>query len=230
MKMITALLLLLPGLTSTAQDGKKYKLKLSWQPVVGHKTALSEDITEATKLFVRVGDQVLNRHEKKEVRAFRAVEEILEIKGKEAVRKTWTFSKAVRKQAGQDVPYGFEGKTVAVNQDKEGAPVYAYQDGGKPSAEDLKARQLIEARTEADAILRATDKAFSLGGQLIGPEETATIQAALAALKDAKAGDDHHAIRAGIAEVEKVTHHLAEVLMDESLKAALRDKKMSDFS
>ena len=98
------------------------------------------------------------------------------------------------------------------------------------AAEDLKARQLIEARTEADAILRATDKAFSLGGQLIGPEETATIQAALAALKDAKAGDDHHAIRAGIAEVEKVTHHLAEVLMDESLKAALRDKKLSDFS
>ena len=98
------------------------------------------------------------------------------------------------------------------------------------AAEDLKVRQLIEARTEADAILRATDKAFSLGGQLIGPEETATIQAALAALKDAKAGDDHHAIRAGIAEVEKVTHHLAEVLMDESLKAALRDKKLSDFS
>ncbi|TLY16070.1 MAG: molecular chaperone DnaK, partial [Nitrospirae bacterium] len=34
----------------------------------------------------------------------------------------------------------------------------------KFASEDLKARQLIEARTEAEAILKATEKAFRLGG------------------------------------------------------------------
>ena len=100
----------------------------------------------------------------------------------------------------------------------------------KFAAEDLKARQLIEARTEADAIIRATEKAFSLAGQLIGPEETARIRGALAELDAAKTKDDHRAIRACITEVEKVTHHLAEELMDSSLKAVLRDKKLSDIS
>jgi len=99
----------------------------------------------------------------------------------------------------------------------------------KFAAEDLKARQLIEARTEADAILKATDKAFGLGGHLIGAEETAMIRASLAALEAAKGTDDHRAIRARIADVEKATHHLAEVLMDTTLKEALQNKKLSEL-
>ncbi len=104
------------------------------------------------------------------------------------------------------------------------------EDSFKFAAEDLKARQLIESRTEADAILRATEKAFELGGTLIGTEETKTIKAALSALEDAKGKDDHREIRARIQDVEKVTHHLAEELMDSSLKQALQDKKVSDVS
>jgi len=99
----------------------------------------------------------------------------------------------------------------------------------KFAAEDLKARQLIEARTEADAILKATDKAFGLGGRLIGAEETAMIRASLAALEAAKGTDDHRAIRARIADVEKATHHLADVLMDTTLKEALQNKKLSEL-
>ena len=99
----------------------------------------------------------------------------------------------------------------------------------KFAAQDLKARQLIEARTEAEAILKATEKAFRLGGHLIAPEETAQIKAALTALEDARTKDDHRAIRARIADVDNVTHHLAEVLMDTSLKAALQNKKLSEL-
>ena len=104
------------------------------------------------------------------------------------------------------------------------------EDSFKFAAEDLKARQLIEARTEADAILHATEKAFQLGGNLIDAAETSTIKAALSALEDAKGKDDHREIRARIQDVEKVTHHLAEELMDSSLKRALQDKKVSDVS
>ncbi len=103
------------------------------------------------------------------------------------------------------------------------------EDSFKFAAEDLKVRQLIEARTEAGAIVKATEKALAVGGNLIGPEETATIRAALAALEVTQSGEDHRAVRAQIAEVEKVTHHLAELLMDKSLKAALQDKKLAEL-
>jgi molecular chaperone DnaK (HSP70) len=102
-------------------------------------------------------------------------------------------------------------------------------DSFKFAADDLKARQIIEARTEADAILTATDKALKRGSHLIRAEELAAIRVALSALEAAKKVDDHRAIRARIAEAEQATHHLAEVLMDDSLKQALQNKKLSDF-
>jgi molecular chaperone DnaK len=100
----------------------------------------------------------------------------------------------------------------------------------KFAADDLKARQLIEARTEADAILHATDKALGRGSHLVAEDEVQAIRAAADALRRAKAGEDHKAIRAQIAEMEKVTHHLAEVLMDTSLKEALENKKLSEIT
>jgi molecular chaperone DnaK len=97
------------------------------------------------------------------------------------------------------------------------------------AAEDLKARQLIEARTEADAILAATDKALTQGGHLIDGSEKQAIQQALSALQAAKSAADHKLIRARMAELETATHHLAEVLMDTSLKEALQNKKLSEI-
>jgi molecular chaperone DnaK (HSP70) len=99
----------------------------------------------------------------------------------------------------------------------------------KFAAEDLKARQVIEARTEAEAILKATGKALKQGEHLIGAEEIAAIKAAVATLESAKATDDHKVIRARIADVEQATHHLAEVLMDTALKEALENKKLSEL-
>jgi molecular chaperone DnaK (HSP70) len=102
-------------------------------------------------------------------------------------------------------------------------------DSFKFAAEDLKSRQVIEARTEADAILKATDKALAQGKTLISDEEFSAIRAALTALEAAKTSEDHKLIRARIQEVEKATHHFAEVLMDNSLKQALENKKLSEL-
>jgi molecular chaperone DnaK (HSP70) len=98
------------------------------------------------------------------------------------------------------------------------------------AAQDVKARQVIEARTEADAILMATEKALTRGVHLISDHELAGIHASLDQLKSIKESDDHRAIRAQISEVEKTTHHLAEVLMDASLKEALESKKVSEVT
>jgi len=98
------------------------------------------------------------------------------------------------------------------------------------AAEDIKARQVIEARTEADAIIMATEKALQRATDLITAEEIQSIHHAIEALRVAKAHDDHRRIRAGIADMEKVTHHLAEALMDATLKEALESKKLSEVT
>ena len=98
------------------------------------------------------------------------------------------------------------------------------------AAEDIKQRQVIEARTEADAILMATEKALIRGKNLIKEQEVKGIQQVLDELNTVKEGDDHRVIRSKISEVEKVTYHLAEVLMDATLKEALENKKLSEVT
>jgi len=96
------------------------------------------------------------------------------------------------------------------------------------AAEDIKARQIIEARNEANAIIVATEKALARAANLISDKEAEGIRRILQQLGEVKAGDDHRVIRTKISEVEKTTHHLAEVLMDATLKEALESKKLSD--
>ena len=96
------------------------------------------------------------------------------------------------------------------------------------AAEDIKARQIIEARNEANAIIVATEKALVRAANLISDKEIVGIHRILQQLSEVKEGDDHRVIRTKIAEVEKTTHHLAEVLMDATLKEALESKKLSD--
>lgn len=98
------------------------------------------------------------------------------------------------------------------------------------AAEDFKARQLIEARNEAEAILQATHKALGQGEHLLTADELATIKASLAALDHTRLAEDHKAIRTRIQDVEKATHHFAELLMDRSLKEALQNKSLSEMT
>jgi hypothetical protein len=51
----------------------------------------------------------------------------------------------------------------------------------------------------------------------------------MGALQAATRGTDHKAIRAKMSELEQATHHLAEILMDTSLKDALENRKLSEF-
>ena len=94
--------------------------------------------------------------------------------------------------------------------------------------QDVRARQVIEARVEAEAIMTATDKALQRGTNLIAREEVQAIQHAIDTLRAAHGQNDHRVIRSKIADVEHVTHHLAEALMDSTLKEALENKKLSE--
>jgi len=95
--------------------------------------------------------------------------------------------------------------------------------------QDFAERQLTEARTEAEAILSATAKALS-AEQVAGLalEEKRRIDAAVATLKEAAAGDDYKLIRSRIDALNQATTHLAEVVMNSALSAALEGRKVAE--
>jgi molecular chaperone DnaK (HSP70) len=95
--------------------------------------------------------------------------------------------------------------------------------------QDFAERQVIEARTEAEAILTATSKALnnSQAGKLTG-EERAKVDASVAELKQAAQGNDYKLIRKKIDELNHATEHLAELVMNSAVQTALEGKKLAE--
>jgi Fe-S protein assembly chaperone HscA len=95
---------------------------------------------------------------------------------------------------------------------------------------DVRARGLIDARNEADTVLRATEKALVQGAALLTPEEAARILEAVQTLTAAREGEDAAAIRAATGRLNHDTQRLAEGLMDATLRESLRDRRVADLS
>ncbi|HLK05248.1 MAG TPA: molecular chaperone DnaK [Candidatus Acidoferrum sp.] len=95
--------------------------------------------------------------------------------------------------------------------------------------QDFAERQLIEARTEAESILTATQKALA-GGQVdaIPADERAKIEASVGALKEATTGQDYKLIRKRIDELNQATMHLAELVMNTAISTALKGKSVGE--
>jgi len=104
------------------------------------------------------------------------------------------------------------------------------EDSFKFAAEDVNARKLIEARLDAEALIKTTDKSLVDAGHLIAAEEADGIRTSLAQLSTAKNGIDSRAIRARMAELEQAAKHLNVVMLDHSLKKSLQGKKVSEVS
>jgi molecular chaperone DnaK (HSP70) len=86
---------------------------------------------------------------------------------------------------------------------------------------DIETRMLIEARNEADTVLTHVARALRQGAGLLGGEERQAIEAAVAALRQAREGQDRDAIRERTTDLNHATERLAETLMDAALKGAL---------
>jgi molecular chaperone DnaK len=96
--------------------------------------------------------------------------------------------------------------------------------------QDLEQRQLIEARNEAETVIRASEKALAREGQLVDEAERSGIRLALEELRQAVAGDDHRLIRERIKRLDEVSHHLAEEIMDRALLSALKDRDAAEVA
>ena len=103
------------------------------------------------------------------------------------------------------------------------------EDSIEYAEQDFAERQVIEARTEADAILTATAKALANPNVTkLSEPERAKIDLGIAALKEAVKGTDYKQIRKQMDDLNHATEHLAELLMNSALQSALEGKKLAE--
>ena len=95
---------------------------------------------------------------------------------------------------------------------------------------DIEARLVIEARNEAETVLRATEKGMT-DDQFanLSPEEKAEVSAAASHLQEVMKGESHTAIREAIDRLSQGTQHLAEMIMNSAIEKALKDKRVREI-
>ena len=99
---------------------------------------------------------------------------------------------------------------------------------------DFAARLLIDARNEAETVIQATEKSLrspefaALDKSEISPEERKKIDAVLAGLKMVLNSTDRETIQKWTHALNDATQHLAEIMMNRSVRAALAGKNVDD--
>jgi molecular chaperone DnaK (HSP70) len=102
------------------------------------------------------------------------------------------------------------------------------------AAADFDARLLIETRNEAETVINATEKSLrhpdfeAMTSGELKPGEVDRIHAALADLKQIMASTDRDTIHAKTDTLNHATKHLAEVVMNRSVRAALAGRNVED--
>jgi len=92
---------------------------------------------------------------------------------------------------------------------------------------DIEARQLIEAKNEAETILSAVEKGKSHSAwQQLTADEIKLIDAGVEELKAVAEGGDFKAIRLYIERLDKATRRFAEVMMDTEVMGAMKGQTM----
>ena len=95
---------------------------------------------------------------------------------------------------------------------------------------DIEAREVIEARNEAERVLRATAKSVEKAEFAELPdEERAGITTAVDHLRETVKVADHRAIREATERLDQATHHLAEVIMNAAIAEKLKDKRVREI-
>jgi len=96
---------------------------------------------------------------------------------------------------------------------------------------DVETRILIETRNEAETIVRATEKSLrnpdlEQAKEDLAPGELAAIESALADLRSVLTSGDRAVLEAKTKVLNDVTRHLAEVMMNRGVRAALAGKSV----
>jgi molecular chaperone DnaK len=84
------------------------------------------------------------------------------------------------------------------------------QDAEEHADEDRKARELVDARNQADSLTHAVKKSLAEHGDKIGADEKAGIESAIKDVEEAMKGSDKEAIEAKTKVLTEASHKLAE--------------------
>jgi Fe-S protein assembly chaperone HscA len=102
-------------------------------------------------------------------------------------------------------------------------------DSMESAESDFAARMLIDARNDADIVLRATNKAMIRADEFLNEKEKADIQKAKTELEEAYKGSDHSMIRQKMEALDEATLHLAQGIMDTTIANALKNKTLDEL-
>jgi Fe-S protein assembly chaperone HscA len=94
--------------------------------------------------------------------------------------------------------------------------------------QDFAERQYIEAREEAEIVLRATEKSLAKPEVEVGADERRSIDAVVASLRQAIVARDYKLIRTRLDELNAATMPLAERIMNRALSTALEGKQLEN--
>ena len=100
---------------------------------------------------------------------------------------------------------------------------------------DMEARLLIDARNDAESVIAATEKSLrspefaEVATHDLSPGEQKKIEQALVGLRHVLSSSDRAAIQQWTEVLNQTTQHLAEVIMNRSVKAALSGKNVDEL-
>jgi Fe-S protein assembly chaperone HscA len=94
---------------------------------------------------------------------------------------------------------------------------------------DFDARMLIDARNDADIVLRSTEKAMRRADEFLSANEKEQIRSAENELREAYNGTSHTAVREKIEKLDHATQKLAQGIMDKTIADALKDKTLDEL-
>jgi len=93
------------------------------------------------------------------------------------------------------------------------------KDAEEHAEEDQKARELIEARNQGEALIHSVKKSLTEHGDKIGTDDKAKVEAALKDAEETLKGDDRAAIEAKTQALAQAAHKLAEHMYKEQPQA-----------
>lgn len=95
---------------------------------------------------------------------------------------------------------------------------------------DMRQRQLLEHRVEADRVIEAITAALKADQELLNESETAVIVAAVADLEQAKAGEDGDDITNAVEAVEQAAATFVARRMNASVREVMAGKAVAEFT
>jgi molecular chaperone DnaK len=102
-------------------------------------------------------------------------------------------------------------------------------DSMESAESDFAARMLIDARNDADIVLRATDKALKRADEFLSKKEKEAALQAKRELQEAYHGTDHALVREKIEKLDLSTQKLAQGIMNRTISDALKNRTLNEL-